>query len=329
MKVLIFWLSCRDNKRVKSVCGYFGIGLISVCKIFFLGSKFCLDSHPHISLLCRSRREGGLGLKKLIDVNRAMLMKLWVSIRDSDKTWTKFLKAKYFKVNGNLIDYKLGSSVFPGIRLVHNFVQRHTRSIIGNGANTSLFFDNWCADFSIAQRLGITKKGPNDFKAKVSDIIVDGSWVIPPKTKELMIRCNIDVDNFPLIGGGDDYKIWDLDSKDVFSVKSAKAAIRGPAEISPAAALFSRSVVHPTLSVQYWKLFHKQCCATDDNIMRKTGREMLLCVACAGRIAKMSAILLGIAKLLRRFGIGQLIFLIYNRKKILWPLTRLQKGGVG
>lgn len=39
-------------------------------------------------------------------------MKLWVSIRDSDKTWARFLKAKYFKINGNLIDYKLGSSVF-------------------------------------------------------------------------------------------------------------------------------------------------------------------------------------------------------------------------
>ncbi|XP_026444502.1 uncharacterized protein LOC113344808 [Papaver somniferum] len=78
--------------------------------------------------LCRSRRKGGLGLKKLNDVNRAMLMKLWVSIRDSNKTWARFLKAKYFK--------------------------------------------------------------------------------------------------------------------------SAKAAIRGPVEVSPAAALFSRSVVHPTLSVQ-------------------------------------------------------------------------------
>lgn len=157
---------------------------------------------------------------------------------------------------------------------MYNFVQGHTRSIIGNGANTSLFFDNLCADFSIVQRLGITKKGPNDFKAKVSDIIVDGSWVIPPKTKELMLRCNIDVDNLPLIGGGDDYKIWDLDNKGVFSVKSAKAAIKAPAEVSPTAALFTRSVVHPTLSVQYWKLFNKQCCATDDNIMKKTGREM-------------------------------------------------------
>ncbi|XP_026433774.1 uncharacterized protein LOC113331258 [Papaver somniferum] len=58
--------------------------------------------------------------------------------------------------------------------------------------------------------------------------------------------------------------------KGVFSVKSVKAAIRAPAEVSPTAALFTRSVVHPTLSVQYWKLFNKQCCATEDNIIKNT-----------------------------------------------------------
>ncbi|XP_026443850.1 uncharacterized protein LOC113344004 [Papaver somniferum] len=166
--------------------------------------------------LCCSRREGGVGLKKLVDVNRVMLTKLWISIRDSNKIWARFLRAKYFKLNGNLIDYKLGSLVFPGIRLVYNFVQKHTRSIIGNDANISLFFDNWCGDFSIARRLGIFSKGPNDYKAKVSDIIVDGAWAIPSSLKDMMIRCNIDVDNMPLIAGGDDYKIWDLNSKGVF-----------------------------------------------------------------------------------------------------------------
>ncbi|XP_026452153.1 uncharacterized protein LOC113352557 [Papaver somniferum] len=35
--------------------------------------------------LCLSKREGGLGIKKLNDFNRAMLMKLWISIRDSNK----------------------------------------------------------------------------------------------------------------------------------------------------------------------------------------------------------------------------------------------------
>ncbi|XP_026428848.1 uncharacterized protein LOC113324774 [Papaver somniferum] len=158
---------------------------------------------------CLSKREGGLGIKKLNDVNMAMLMKLWISIRDSNKIWARFLKAKYFKINGNLINYKLGSS---------------------------------CGDFSIAQRLGITSKGPNDFKAKVSDIIFYGAWVIPEKTRDLMIRCNIDVENLPVIAGGEDYKIWDLDSKGVFSVKSAKAALKMRAEVVPCANIVARRI---------------------------------------------------------------------------------------
>ncbi|XP_026420092.1 uncharacterized protein LOC113316076 [Papaver somniferum] len=163
---------------------------------------------------CCSRREGGLRLKKLIDVKKSMLMKLWISIRDSNNTWARFLRAK---------------------------------------------------------RLGITSKGPNDFKAKVSDIIVDGAWVIPHNLRILLVRLNIDVDNMHIIGGGEDYKVWDLDSKGVFSVKSAKTAIREPAEVFPITTLFSRPVVHPTLSAQYWKVWAKQCCDSDDNVIKKTG----------------------------------------------------------
>ncbi|XP_026378123.1 uncharacterized protein LOC113272514 [Papaver somniferum] len=96
-----------------------------------------------------------------------------------------------------------------------------------------------------------------------------------------MIRCNIDVENLPVIAGGEDYKIWDLDSKGVFSVKSAKAALKLPAEVVPCANLFSRQVVHPTLSVQYWKIWAKQCCASEDNIIKKTGRSMpIMCRLC-------------------------------------------------
>ncbi|XP_026398538.1 uncharacterized protein LOC113294363 [Papaver somniferum] len=137
-----------------------------------------------------------------------------------------------------------------GIRLVFNFVQKHTRSIIGNGENPSLFFDSWCGDFSIAKKLGISSKGPKDFQAKVCNIIADGIWAISQATRNLMLRCNIYEDNLPIIAGGDDYKIWDLDKKGVFSVKSAKAAINSPTDIHPCAALFSRKVVHPSLGVQ-------------------------------------------------------------------------------
>ncbi|XP_026459430.1 uncharacterized protein LOC113360098 [Papaver somniferum] len=47
-----------------------------------------------------------------------------------------------------------------------------------------------------------------------------------------------------------------------------------PAEVLPIATLFNRQVVHPTLSVQYWKIWQKQCCATEDNVIKKTGRSM-------------------------------------------------------
>lgn len=40
--------------------------------------------------LCCSKKEGGMGLKKLLDVNKAMLMKLWISARDSEKTWARY-----------------------------------------------------------------------------------------------------------------------------------------------------------------------------------------------------------------------------------------------
>ncbi|XP_026397133.1 uncharacterized protein LOC113291861 [Papaver somniferum] len=175
--------------------------------------------------LCCSRREGGLGIPRLLDVTKDMLMKLWISIRDSDKTWARFLSAKYLKNNGNMIDYKLGYSVFPEIRLVYNFVQKHTRAIIGDGASTYLFFDNWC-------------------------------------------------DNLPVIAGGEDYKIWDLDKKGIFYVKSAKAALKDGADVHPTATLFSRNLVHPTLSIQYWKIWVNYCCASDDNVIKKTGRSM-------------------------------------------------------
>ncbi|XP_026397131.1 uncharacterized protein LOC113291859 [Papaver somniferum] len=236
--------------------------------------------------LCCSRREGGLGIPRLLDVNKAMLMKLWISIRDSDKTWAIFLREKYLKNNGNLIDYKLGSSVFPGIRFVYNFVQKHTRAIISDGASTTLFFDNWCGD-SIAKRLGISSKGPADFNSRVSDIITDGAWCIPPNTINLMIRCNIDIDNLSVIAGGEDYKIWDLDKKGIFFVKSAKAALKVVADVHPTAALFSRKVVHPTLSVQYWNIWVNYFCASDDNVIKKLAGSCLQCVVRVEEVASL------------------------------------------
>lgn len=51
----------------------------------------------------------------------------------------------------------------------------------------------------------------NDFVSKVSYLIVNGIWVLPSKVHTVMIEVSIDVDNFPILVDGNDYKIWDLD----------------------------------------------------------------------------------------------------------------------
>ncbi|XP_026410979.1 uncharacterized protein LOC113306234 [Papaver somniferum] len=145
--------------------------------------------------LCLSKREGGLGIKKLNDVNRAMLMKLWISIRDSNKIWARFLRSKYFKVNGNLINYKLGSSVFPGIRLVYNFVQKHTRSIIVQwlgfkGRVYQVIHDNSVRMkghmYNTLQELRILNYFKVRHRSRKTSTPIEISW-IPPNQDEIMI----------------------------------------------------------------------------------------------------------------------------------------------
>lgn len=47
--------------------------------------------------MCRPKYAGGLGIRKLKDMNVALLSKLgWHLARDLDKVWVKALKAKYF-----------------------------------------------------------------------------------------------------------------------------------------------------------------------------------------------------------------------------------------
>lgn len=125
--------------------------IISQCETAIKNFLWTGDAEVRKSLvvsfdrICSPYEEGGLGLRRMAVVNRAMLMKLWWNIRHSNKTWAQFLRAKYLKVNGDLIDYKLKSSIFPGIRWVYSEVEKNTKCVIGDGRNTSMFFDNWCA----------------------------------------------------------------------------------------------------------------------------------------------------------------------------------------
>lgn len=78
-----------------------------------------------------------------------------------------------------------------------------TRWLVGNGANLSVWNDNWIRSTT----LGV--QHPNNAymnrfpEMKVAYLILDGEWVIPSELMKL-----IDVNELPVLNGGEDRRIW-------------------------------------------------------------------------------------------------------------------------
>lgn len=50
----------------------------------------------HWSNICKPKSEGGLGIRKAADMNKALLAKLnWRLVKEHDKLWVRFVKSKY------------------------------------------------------------------------------------------------------------------------------------------------------------------------------------------------------------------------------------------
>ncbi|XP_026399288.1 uncharacterized protein LOC113295154 [Papaver somniferum] len=80
--------------------------------------------------VCTSKDEGGLGIRKLEDVNKDLLMKLLWKILHCQDEWAKFFLAKYMDKNGNWITYYQRSSVWNGIKWVNTEFNENTRWVV-------------------------------------------------------------------------------------------------------------------------------------------------------------------------------------------------------
>lgn len=131
--------------------------------------------------------------------------------QSSKKVWAKLLRAKFLRVDGNIINYQLIFSVFQDIKWVYSLVEAKTRCINGDGRSTLLFFDFWCDNASIANTISARHADMNLYRAKVSGLIVGNNWVIAHNIRGTMIRDGIDPDTLPEIVRNADFTVWMLD----------------------------------------------------------------------------------------------------------------------
>ncbi|XP_026430541.1 uncharacterized protein LOC113344071 [Papaver somniferum] len=154
------------------------------------------------------------------------------------------------------------SSILPGICWVHKEVVNNTKCIIGDGRNTSLFYDVWYGSETLAS---VLNRSDLDRSGRVCDIISHGNWLLQGAHLQDLVCAGVVMENLPTLCSGRDKRIWMPDMKGVFSVKSARELIRKKFPTMKEASLLWRKVVHPSLAAQNWK-FVRGACATLDKV---------------------------------------------------------------
>ncbi|GKA84983.1 reverse transcriptase zinc-binding domain-containing protein [Tanacetum coccineum] len=157
-------------------------------------------------IVCLPKDEGGLGIRRLECFNSALMAAhVWKLLTLKESLWVKWIHE--YKLKGrNFWDYPLRGNMSWGWRKILKLrpsIRRFIWSKIGNGLNTSLWYDKW-NDLdhiaSIVSPRDIARAGLS-LQAKVSDVITHGTWVWPaeliakyPTLDNYIVPINNDLD---------------------------------------------------------------------------------------------------------------------------------------
>ncbi|XP_059664040.1 uncharacterized protein LOC132309778 [Cornus florida] len=93
------------------------------------------------------KEEGGLGLRRLRDIDKAAKCSLtWDFLLSKDRLWVAWFKENYLRHSSfwNVIPKESFSSIWKNIVAVRDIIKENCRYRIGNGQQIQVFLDPWC-----------------------------------------------------------------------------------------------------------------------------------------------------------------------------------------
>jgi hypothetical protein len=110
--------------------------------------------------VAKPKAYGGLGIRRLVHMNQACLMKLAWSIRSGENAlWIKVLKGKYSRGNSNFdqVSFKMqDSSLWKNLVNIWSTLHLYEFWSIGNGNTVKAWEDRWLLPSKSIQELGLT-----------------------------------------------------------------------------------------------------------------------------------------------------------------------------
>lgn len=135
--------------------------------------------------ICLPKEEGGLGLRRLDVWNMTLMSKhIWNIITHKESLWFRWIHS-YHLSGRNFWEVQIKANASWGWRkllLLRDKVKLHFLYKIGNGKNTSAWFDFWnaCGPLNFISNRDITRAGFNR-TSLVADMVGVNSWVWPDK----------------------------------------------------------------------------------------------------------------------------------------------------
>ncbi|KAL9437050.1 hypothetical protein AB3S75_022984 [Citrus x aurantiifolia] len=178
--------------------------------------------------VCMPKIHGGLGFKKINEINQALLMKLsWEVVSNSDKLWVKVFCSKYSLEPRNLprsLPAKPGSRIWQAIRNTWVATVHGTRWSICDGASTRFWLDCWVTKYNPLFSLAIQPISQDIINAPVCDFTNEnGGWNWSKFEHLLSHYTLMQIASImpPAPHLGVDKIFWGFDPRGMFTVRSA------------------------------------------------------------------------------------------------------------
>ncbi|KAL0292675.1 UNVERIFIED_CONTAM: putative ribonuclease H protein [Sesamum angustifolium] len=242
--------------------------------------------------VCRPMEEGGLGIRDILALNKALMSRhLWNVIQSNQSSiWVQWIAHTHLRHKSVwTVDAKGGSWGWRKLLRLRSALLPYIEFKVGNGEIFSIWHDPWHSLGTLIRRFPSGPSRTNiPIAAKLSAVIVDGDWSWPPITD---MECIEILHLLPNIHNGNDSILW---RGGEFTTTVAYGIFRTPGPIVGWYPLLSGPCKIPRFSFVLWLAILGKLSTMDKPWLSHLGG---VCVLCGRRWRHMSTSSFGAATL--------------------------------
>ncbi|XP_026449278.1 uncharacterized protein LOC113349515 [Papaver somniferum] len=111
---------------------------------------------------CAPMEKGGLSIRRMEVINKSLLMKLVWKIQNSKAEWARFMRAKFYTINGEWISGYKKSSIWSGLKWVIDEVEE--LPIISRQEDTGIWYGTMSGEFTVSSAVELIRLHYNKVK---------------------------------------------------------------------------------------------------------------------------------------------------------------------